>query len=1042
MTVRLVLWCLLLAGFFCGIAGADGEVPAGAVWVTPQRIAAASGPAYGTLNQPEAGYRTQYGAARTIDDDPATFCCLLDDTPDATDSDAKSIPPGGSRPVTGHIVFDLGRTLDVVAVKLIARDSPGAYGPKHVDLFRVAGDGPVKQAAEAGLEDNPGIQNLVVARDVPRLTGGQAHRIDCPPTRTRYVGLRVHDSYEAGPVHFNFQLAGFRVAVRLTEEDQRWLAEKAQAGKLAELTEQLDRLGSAVDFLSAHYPDDYPAAALKDEISQFRQSLTAASAEPRYDGSPTVDALADSLERLKRRALVAENPLLRSGKILFVKRHTYRTGWYYSEFMQGGPGGGNLCVLDLATGQVIELCPELQGGIFDRFDLSFDGRRVVFGYRPAPGRAFRLYEVGTDGTGLRPLTSDPPGEAERLASYGLDPTRNELGPYRGHTDDFHPCYLPDGGIVFASSRCERGVLCDANDNLSVNVLYRIDADGGNLTLLSENALSESTPSVMNDGRILYTRWEYVYKGVIAVQSLWAMRPDGSGSTEIYGNRHVYPPVLIHARAVPGCNDRFVATCTMHHPFAVGPILLVDISKDIRTHAPLTNLTPYVDVSYEGPGTFGAGGESFIHFKDAEWVRDNPDRRADFRTGQTAVGEGGRWVRQNTGPLFCDPWPLSDRFFLVACNPDRPHNHSTAYGLWLIDAFGNRVRIYDDPDISCWQPVPLQPRPVPPVIPPTVPAMESMASTADERGPQSVGPSDAEATLLMADVYRGLEGIERGEIKYLRILEQVPRPWAAKRFWPDDITNGQNAAISLGAHIFVTILHGVVPVEEDGSAHFTVPAGRSVYFQAIDRNYMEVERMRTFVNLSPGESRGCIGCHQPRNEAPMPGVPLAMLRPPDRPRPQPGDPAVPRPFSYPSDVQPILDRHCIGCHGGGKPEADLTLSGELTAFFSRSYEAIMRRNLIAYVQEFQGADPEAQKGNVQPLGPKALGSHASPLIRMLRQGHHDVELTESEWVRLITWVDANGPYYGSYFGRRNLIYRDLPDFRPEPTLEAARGMPPD
>ena len=1029
---------LLLSCFFGGVAGADGRLPEGAVWMTPQGIAAASGPAYGTLDQPGAGHHARYGAARAIDDDPATFCCLLDDTPDTTGGNPKAIPPGGSRPVTGHLVFDLGRPLQVVAVKVVARDSPGAYGPKNVDLFHVPGDDPAKFAAVSELASDTRIQSLVTACDVPRLTNRAAHVIACSPVRTRFVGLRVNDSYEAGPVHYNFQLAGFRVAVRLDEDDKRWLSEQVRAGRLAELNGDLERLGRAVEHLRSMYPNDYPGAVLQVEIDQFQRRLKAAAAEPWSERNLAPDALADSLEQLKRRALVEENPLLKPGKILFVKRTTYRTNWYYSEFMQGGPPGGNLCVLDLTTGDVTELCPELDGGIFDRFDLTFDGRRVVFGYRPAPGKAFRLYEVHTDGTGLRQLTFDPPGETERLASYGLDPTRNELGPYRSHTDDFHPCYLPDGGIAFVSSRCERGVLCDVSDNLSVQVLYRIDADGGNMALLSENALSESTPSVMNDGRILYTRWEYVYKGVIAVQSLWAMRPDGSGSTEIYGNPHVYPPVLIHARAVPGRNDLFVATCTMHHPFAVGPILLVDTSKDIRTHAPMTNLTPYVDVSYEGRGTFGSGGESFIHFKSPRWVRENPERRADFRSGQPIRTDEGQWVRDNNGPLFCDPWPLSDTFFLVSCNPDRAHNHPTAYGLWLIDAFGNRVLVYDDPDISCWQPVPLRPRLKPRVIPPVVSPLDGTAHSNGVLDGESTATADAEGTLLLTDVYRGLEGIDRGEVKYLRILEQVPRPWTAKRFWPDDTTNGQNAAISLGAHIFVTILHGVVPVEQDGSAHFTVPAGRSVYFQAIDENYMEIERMRTFVNVQPGESRGCIGCHQPRNEAPPPRPPLAMLRRPDRPVPQPGDLAVPRPLYYPTDVQPILDKHCVSCHGSPKPEGDLPLTGELTTFFSRSYEEIMRRNLIAYVQEFEGADPEAQKGNVEPLGPKAFGSHASPLIRILREGHHEVQLSEAEWVRLVTWVDTNGPYYGSYFGRRNLVYRNLPDFRPLPTLEAARG----
>jgi hypothetical protein len=90
-------------------------------------------------------------------------------------------------------------------------------------------------------------------------------------------------------------------------------------------------------------------------------------------------------------------------------------------------------------------------------------------------------------------------------------------------------------------------------------------------------------------------------------------------------------------------------------------------------------------------------------------------------------------------------------------------------------------------------------------------------------------------------------------------------------------------------------------------------------------------------------------------------------------------------------------------------------------------------VIDYIQEFVGPQPRAQKTNVTPLPPKALGSHASRLIQLIRAGHYEVTLPQDQWVRLVTWVDANGPYYGSYFGRRNLKYRDLPDFRRAPTL---------
>jgi hypothetical protein len=295
---------------------------------------------------------------------------------------------------------------------------------------------------------------------------------------------------------------------------------------------------------------------------------------------------------------------------------------------------------------------------------------------------------------------------------------------------------------------------------------------------------------------------------------------------------------------------------------------------------------------------------------------------------------------------------------------------------------------------------------------------------------------------MQDVYRGLglPGVARGTVRYLRIWEQVARPWAAHRFWPHDEALGQHAPISLNAHIYVKVLHGIVPVEPDGSAHFTVPADRNLFFQALDGDLQEVQRMRTFVNLRPGEVRACVGCHSQRAEAPLPRRPAALARPADRPGPQPGEVTVPRPVEFASDVQPVLDRHCVRCHSPGKEAAKLDFSGALTTYFSRSYETILSRRLIACVQEFVGPEPEAQKTNALPLPPRALGSHASRLITVLRGGRHEVELSREEMTRLVTWADANGPYYGTYFGRRNLAHQGLPGFRPVATIESAWAMP--
>jgi hypothetical protein len=141
------------------------------------------------------------------------------------------------------------------------------------------------------------------------------------------------------------------------------------------------------------------------------------------------------------------------------------------------------------------------------------------------------------------------------------------------------------------------------------------------------------------------------------------------------------------------------------------------------------------------------------------------------------------------------------------------------------------------------------------------------------------------------------------------------------------------------------------------------------------------------------------------------------------------------------VQPILDRHCVRCHNAKRTDGGLDLAGAMTEYFSRSYENLMNRQLVACIQEFYGPQPDGQITNVEPVPPLTVGSHASRLITILRRGHYDVKLSPEEFVRLATWVDANGPYYGTYFGRRNWAYKDHPDFRPVPTLRSAAGIEP-
>ena len=203
--------------------------------------------------------------------------------------------------------------------------------------------------------------------------------------------------------------------------------------------------------------------------------------------------------------------------VLFIKRTPFQSTHYYTDFIDGCVDfRSSLCTLSLKDGSVRELAPSLQDGIIGRCNLSFDAKKVIFDYKKKLGEGFRIWEVNIDGTGLRQLTFPPDDEEARIAKY----KQESHGKYFHHTDDLHPVYLPDGGFCFVSTRCEFGILCDGADILTATVLYKADEDGKNLAKLSNSALSESAPSITNDGKIMYTRWEYVDNGYVTNKGLW------------------------------------------------------------------------------------------------------------------------------------------------------------------------------------------------------------------------------------------------------------------------------------------------------------------------------------------------------------------------------------------------------------------------------------------------------------------------------------------------------------------------------------------
>ncbi|MCY2988268.1 MAG: hypothetical protein NTY19_10460 [Planctomycetota bacterium] len=723
------------------------------------------------------------------------------------------------------------------------------------------------------------------------------------------------------------------------------------------------------------------------------------------------------LAAFRRPVLLADNPRLDFDKLVFVKRYTYSSNHYYTEYINAAwTPGGNLCVLDLKDNSVRELVPQLAGGVFERFDVSFDAQRIVLAWKAGPQVGYRIYEVNVDGTGLHQLTFPPTDEGELVKKYRVFPH------YHHGTDDMQPCYLPDGGIAFISTRCQYGILCDGPDDFTTTVLYRMDADGQHLRKLTNSSVSEASPVMLPDGRLLYTRWEYVDKGAVSVKCLWALRPDGTASSEIYGNDIALPPTLLYGRPIPQSPNKYVVLGTPHCPQnGVGTVIRLDMNQDIRSRQPMTYMTPYVDIQAEPGFAFCQNG--------GPWTHDS----------------------QGRGPLFKDPYPLSENLFLVAHKPAGPvWSDPTAYGLYLLDEQGRTQPIYRDPGISCWLPYPLKPRSLPRILP-------------SERNQELA--QQHRALCVVSDVYHGLKDVPRGTLKYIRVLEQIPRPWAARRRWPGDEYDQQHACITKDAHLGLKVQHGVVPVEEDGSAAFLVPAEANIFLQVLDANYLAVQTERTYVNYMPGEVRSCVGCHETPNHvvtSAAPGPKRALARAPSIPGPQPGETGGRRALNYASDVQPVWDRHCLDCHSGSKLEGGLDLSGTLTTMFNTSYEQLVpERRKTRFDRGLLGpviGENHPKTGNVDYLPARSLGSHTSVLVAMLRPGavqvrdpgqaervrklvesHQQLKLSPEELIRVTNWIDTNCQYYGTYWGRKNLQYRDHPHFRPVPTFEMAAGM---
>ncbi len=623
--------------------------------------------------------------------------------------------------------------------------------------------------------------------------------------------------------------------------------------------------------------------------------------------------------------------VLAGKQILYVERHQYAGDHHNTAtlFQVGeintnkfAPGGA-IKVYDVDSGTTRTLI-KLSTGVMRDPEISFDGKRVIFSMRKNLEDGYHIYEIGLDGSNLKQLTS----------SEGVS--------------DIDPLYLPDGDIVFTSTRQPKYCMC--NRHIMGN-LFRMGADGSNITQIGVSTLFEGHSSLLSDGRILYDRWEYVDRNFGDAQGLWTVNPDGTKHAIYYGNNTASPGGVIDGRQIPG-TDLVVCIFGSCHDLPWGSLAVIDRKKGVDGRDPVVKIFPDEAINIVANGDL----DSF------KWVKS-------FR--------------------YEDPYPVNKEWFVVSRTlypyPDwRKQKCGYKQGIYLVGMDGTEELLIEG-ERSVFDPHIVE-------APAKVVSLPTMRNFEGEKG-----------QFYVENVYEGthMQGVKKGEVKWLRVIESPE-----KRSWTWGGWQGQGEqAPALNWHSFENKqILGEVPVEEDGSASFMVPAGKFVFFQLLDKDKKMIQSMRSGVSLMPGEINGCVGCHEDRLSIPMPipKRPIALTKKPVELTKWMGK--EPFKFSFMEHVQPILDRRCVKCHDfDEKDRKKIVLAGDMNPFFNAAYINLYVNKAVSLVG---GGPADIQQAY-------SWGSHVSRLSQIIERGHYGVKLTQKEKEYLYAWMDLNGVYYPVY-----------------------------
>lgn len=680
--------------------------------------------------------------------------------------------------------------------------------------------------------------------------------------------------------------------------------------------------------------------------------------------------------RTIKRQIALSNPLLDFNRILAIDndfthakgdvwKHEHLYGsWEHETLHRTGQfvsGTGRLVAINGfdPNSEPTELVDEGKG-FFWRPELSYDGKKAVFCMKPKDDNAFHLYEINTDGTGFKQLT---------------------FGDY----DDLDPMYTPEGKIIFTTTRGNTYIRC--LPSTPSPVLARCDADGKNIYIISRNNEADFLPAMLNDGRVIYTRWEYTDKALWRIQSLWTTNPDGTATSVFWGNQSVWPDHVTEVRAIPG-SEKVMFCGVGHHTWFDGCVGIIDPSKGRNYPQGLYKVTQHLPwpESGNGPG--------------------DPKLTVEYHNS----GSYG---------AYKTPYPLSEEYFLVSAS--KKGRGGFKFDLYLMDVYGNMELLYAAKK-NVFHAIPLKARPKPRIIPDMV------------KWPV-IGPGQKPlqpGILYSNNVLEGTD-IPKGLVKYLRVIEMDPKTYST---WLKTVQHDGPAVAPHHPETVKRIL-GTVPVEADGSINVKIPAGKALYFQLLDDQYRCVQTMRSFTGVMPGEVRGCVGCHEQRDNVPSMTVrSIAQKKGPATITPPPwGNESI----GYKRFVQPILDKYCASCHQGDKNQKarerlDMTYRESDHKFRGRPGHRKNDKSPFTepYLTLVSGRTPwgkdkekislsgalivegYGQKNPVSlsTLPPMSIFSYKSKLLENATSGkHHNVKIDDASRRRLTAWIDCNCPYLG-------------------------------